>query len=165
MAESTEPASERFSVGNLLKLQEICQFAESNAKRTAEMLAEARAAGRSTVEFPLDVVESLVRLPLLLSELAQSTYIRGRALQDRLEGGADDSKFGKVCTERGDFHPDEPAFLLRGADYLATNTLTAYAALCEMHGSPVQHIDAVADVIQRFSLWQIAHRDLVKVPD
>jgi hypothetical protein len=68
-----------------------------------------------------------------------------------------------------DFNPtfpaDEPLFLLRGQDQLATQTIDYYVGGAGVHGSPESHVEAAHQAAKAMGEWQAANPDRVKVPD
>lgn len=74
-------------------------------------------------------------------------------------------KYGEVTTGLGQFHHDEPIFLIRAQDRNAVETIQAYADICENDNCDSGFVGAVLDRAQEFSNWQSANPDLVKKPD
>jgi hypothetical protein len=60
---------------------------------------------------------------------------------------------------------DEPVFLLRAKDKAAIRALSEYGVECTRIGSPQTHLDAIADRIADFAIWQADHKPTLKVPD
>lgn len=73
-----------------------------------------------------------------------------------------DGKYGRITTERGDFYPEEPVFLLRAQDPLAPGAIESYAILCEMEDCDPGHVAAVREAAARMEEWQEANPELVK---
>ena len=62
-----------------------------------------------------------------------------------------DLKYGRITTEHGDIHEDEPVFLLRARDVLAIETLTHYNEQCDRFGCASQFRGDVNCAIDRFT--------------
>jgi hypothetical protein len=76
-----------------------------------------------------------------------------------------DAKYGKVVTEKGEFHEGEPVFILRGQDLLALAAIDEYGGVCDEAGVEDDHLIAVAEVYNSFVDWQSANPNLVSLPD
>ena len=63
-----------------------------------------------------------------------------------------DPKYGTITTEHKDIPPDEPVFLLRGQDVLATLALAGYACLLRAHGK-FEMADKVDEQRARMNAW------------
>jgi hypothetical protein len=77
-----------------------------------------------------------------------------------------EGKYGIITTEKKQFHPGEPVFLLRATDPLAPLAIFKYATICADAGCSPEHVQAVNDHGQRIEKWQKANPALVKqLPD
>lgn len=72
-------------------------------------------------------------------------------------------KYGKITLENGNIPDDEPVIVFRAQDMMVPYVLDAYYALCEVGGSPVEHLERIQDTQYRFIEWQNANE--TKVPD
>jgi len=73
-----------------------------------------------------------------------------------------DAKYGQISTERGDFPDDsEPVFLFRAKDELLPAVLDLYATLCEVDGSPQEHVEAIRKARDDVWKWQSQNRTQV----
>lgn len=73
-----------------------------------------------------------------------------------------DLKFGEVTTTEKTFHENEPVFIIRGQDPLATQIIHHYRDAAIRKGCDREHIDAVSRAIEEFHKWQNENSDLVK---
>lgn len=78
---------------------------------------------------------------------------------------AQNTKYGRVTTERGNIPPDEPVFILRAQDALAPLAVVAYLKLCEEEGTTENHLTEVGLAYATLAEWQSEHPDRVKTPD
>lgn len=79
-----------------------------------------------------------------------------------------DLKYGFVAVEKEPGNPfgdNEPIFIIRGRDALAISVIQQYKIMCELGGSPQEHIDSIEKVVDFFESWQELNEDLTKVPD
>lgn len=76
-----------------------------------------------------------------------------------------DLKYGAVTTEKKEFHPGEPVFVLRAADFCAPGAISRYSDLCIRLGCTEEHVKAIGVALARFVEWQRANPQLVKQPD
>jgi hypothetical protein len=65
---------------------------------------------------------------------------------------AEAGKYGRVKTERKEIPEDEPVFLLRGQDKLASDAVRMYAALRRAAGdvSGANHCEAMARIMEAY---------------
>lgn len=70
----------------------------------------------------------------------------------------EDRKYGRITTERGFFPADEPVFLFRAKDALLPTVLALYIELCEMAGSPPEHIEGISHARDSVIAWQREHK-------
>jgi hypothetical protein len=75
---------------------------------------------------------------------------------------ADDRKYGKVTTERGEFHDGEPVFIFRAQDPIAWEAMEHYAMLCDQAGCGIEHVEMIRDQVHLFLDWSEKHPDKVK---
>lgn len=73
-----------------------------------------------------------------------------------------DRKYGHVTLERGTIGEDEPVFVIRGQDTLATLLLAKYRTMCGEAGSPAAHLYGITQAIDDFAAWQ--HDRQLKIP-
>lgn len=73
-----------------------------------------------------------------------------------------DLKYGKVLTERGKFHPNEPVFVLRAQDPLADVTIADYNRRCRILGCTYEHIGGVSMAWKIFHDWKTNNSNLMK---
>jgi len=60
---------------------------------------------------------------------------------------------------------DEPIMLFRGQDKAFVYLLSIYIFLCELIGSPEDHLRELRHKLYLIHAWQHENRDSVKVPD
>ena len=65
-----------------------------------------------------------------------------------------DSKYGRVTTERGTIGEDEPVVVFRAQDRLLTSVLGFYWDICQVAGSPQEHLDRIAETQRTIEQWQ-----------
>lgn len=68
-----------------------------------------------------------------------------------------DLKYGKVTLEKGTIGEDEPVFVLRAQDNLASKVLAVYLRFCEETECPTGHLAGVIASIQTFENWALEH--------
>lgn len=71
-------------------------------------------------------------------------------------------KAGEILTH---LHPDEPVFILRAQDILATMSVKHYLTLVEMYSPHSIQAEQVTDMVNDFIAWQHANPSKVKLPD
>lgn len=71
-------------------------------------------------------------------------------------------KAGEILTH---LHPDEPVFILRAQDILATMAVKHYLTLVEMYSPGSEQVESVTHVVNSFLAWQHANPSKVKLPD
>lgn len=78
----------------------------------------------------------------------------------------DAGKYGLITTQHGEPPiQGEPFFLLRGKDWTAPQTIRRHAALAEQQGASAEYVQATRERADEIAAWQVAHHELVKVPD
>lgn len=65
-----------------------------------------------------------------------------------------DNKYGRVTVERGTIGEDEPVVIFRAQDALLPKVLDIYRFLCEVAGSPSQHLTKIREAAQVVKGWQ-----------
>lgn len=75
---------------------------------------------------------------------------------------ATETKYG-VCVQ--EIPEDEPIILFRAQDKVLPLLLVVYALICQLLGSPREHIDAIWTKRSKVERWQDENADKVKVPD
>lgn len=71
------------------------------------------------------------------------------------------AKYGAVEAERGEFHPGEPVFVIRGSDPVAGDAIRAYKRAARRAGvdkAELEDLDAVAAYVEG---WQQFNADKV----
>jgi hypothetical protein len=77
-----------------------------------------------------------------------------------------DSKYGKVTTEYGDIPDDEPVFVFRAQDVIASTAIRRYASLCVTQPEvPRRHIELTLLAAEQFEKWREDHPDRVRLPN
>lgn len=71
-------------------------------------------------------------------------------------------KYGAITTEKKQFHPGEPLFLIRATDPDAVGIVMECAARYQLRGSPPEQVSATLAAAERVEKWQAANPDLVK---
>ena len=66
-----------------------------------------------------------------------------------------DGKYGRVTTERGTIGQDEPVVVFRAQDRLLPKLLKVYRIMCELAGSPDNHLALIDQTAARVKDWQL----------
>jgi hypothetical protein len=66
-----------------------------------------------------------------------------------------DRKYGNVTLEHGSVGDDEPVIVFRAQDQLLPKVLKIYRILCEVAGSPDNHLAAIDDTATYINAWQL----------
>lgn len=75
-----------------------------------------------------------------------------------------DSKYGKVTTEFGNFGDDEPVVIFRARDVFLPFVLEAYQAMCKEAECPDHHVGLITNARTDIVHWQQANPDQVRKP-
>jgi hypothetical protein len=69
-----------------------------------------------------------------------------------------DQKYGRVTLERQrNIGNDEPVIVFRAQDRLLPKLLKVYRYLCELAGSPENHLEAIDHTAKVIKTWQAEH--------
>lgn len=73
-----------------------------------------------------------------------------------------DAKYGRVTTEKGSFHPNEPVFLVRASDPLGAYLVNAYYLAARLLGCAKPFLLDVGRVLSDFRNWAAGNADKMK---
>jgi len=76
--------------------------------------------------------------------------------------GAYEAKYGWIQSTVKKFHPNEPIFILRATDPLASLAVALYAQLCQSTGCDLTHVADTHKQASRIKAWQEENPTLVK---
>lgn len=77
-----------------------------------------------------------------------------------------DTKYGCIIAEKKQFHPQEPLFILRSIDRLASTAVREYAHMAMHAGCDTAFFSNCHDCAARMEAWQRANPTLLKTrPD
>ncbi len=76
-----------------------------------------------------------------------------------------DRKYGRITIEHGEEIPeDEPVVVFRGRDRLLPAILNIYIELCDLAGSPENHVELATGTYELVSNWQLENPHKVRTP-
>jgi hypothetical protein len=61
--------------------------------------------------------------------------------------------------------PDEPCFVFRPSDIFTVPVIAHYLALCQLGVTTDDHVRAILRHLRDIIEWQLAHPELMKIPD
>ena len=76
-----------------------------------------------------------------------------------------DHKYGHITTEHPGPDDDEPVMLFRAQDALLPALISHYRLLCQAHGCPQHHIDAIDANMIKITRWQQNNARRVRMPN
>jgi hypothetical protein len=76
-----------------------------------------------------------------------------------------DGKYGRVTLEHSTIGEDEPVVVFRAQDALLPRLLDIYRFLCEIAGSPSQHLKLIKETTLTVKGWQAQNKTKVPTSD